>query len=520
MVPVLALMVIAVVLIALVSSSTSLSPDSRAVAKVNMPLGGGKIERAFVSQAPDNTPVPITIKDNRIWPRRLIPAGTRLLVEVVVKRPGSVSWLTGSTERVHLELTAPTATLATPYLTLPSGSPLRVRFSQPVQMVSYGQAGALHRHLLASPEQTVELTRNGSAGSEFIAAAPRTWERATATAVSWFPAGTHRASAVANPAPGSRIETSTPITLTFSQPVREALGSHLPPVSPDTPGTWHTVNDHTIVFEPQGYGYGLGATVTVPLPAGVQLVGAHGGSQPVATWTVPAGSTVRLQQLLSILGYLPFNVHYGSGAGVGLTPAAQEQAAVNPPAGTFQWRWANVPGDLRSMWQPGTYGTMTKGALMAFENNENLTTDGVAGPGVWKALIQAVIAGKRSSFGYTFVTVTEGSPETESTWHNGRVVVSGPVNTGIPGAATALGVYPVFEHALSVTMSGTNPDGSHYSDPGVPYVSYFNGGDALHGFLRGSYGSAQSLGCVEMPYSEASQVYPYTPIGQLVNVVS
>jgi lipoprotein-anchoring transpeptidase ErfK/SrfK len=49
-------------------------------------------------------------------------------------------------------------------------------------------------------------------------------------------------------------------------------------------------------------------------------------------------------------------------------------------------------------------------------------------------------------------------------------------------------------------------------------VSYFNGGDALHGFLRASYGSAQSLGCVEMPYSEAQAVYPYTPIGTLVNV--
>ncbi len=407
--------------------------------------------------------------------------------------------------------------LATPYLTLHSGAPLRVRFDQPVQMVSYGQPGALQRHLLSSPQQTVELPRTGAAGSELIAAAPRTWETAHATAVSWFPAGTSHASAVANPAPGSRIEPSTPITLTFSEPVQRALGGHMPPVSPITQGTWHTAGDHTIVFQPEGYGYGLGATVTVPVPAGVELVGAQGAA---ASWTVPGGSTLRLQQMLSLLGYLPFNFHYSSGSGVGLTAAAQEQAAVNPPAGTFDWRWANVPGALRSMWQSGTYGTMTKGALMAFENNENMTPDGVAGPSVWKALIQATIAGKRSTFGYTFVTVSEGSPETESTWHNGRVVASGPVNTGIPGAATALGVYPVFEHALSVTMSGTNPDGSHYSDPGVPYVSYFNGGDALHGFLRGSYGSAQSLGCVEMPYSEASQVYPYTPIGQLVDVVS
>ena len=31
-------------------------------------------------------------------------------------------------------------------------------------------------------------------------------------------------------------------------------------------------------------------------------------------------------------------------------------------------------------------------------------------------------------------------------------------------------------------------------------------------------GSAQSLGCVEMPYGEASQVYRYTPIGTLINV--
>ena len=111
-----------------------------------------------------------------------------------------------------------------------------------------------------------------------------------------------------------------------------------------------------------------------------------------------------------------------------------------------------------------------------------------------------------------------GSPETESTWHNGHVVVSGAVNTGIASRPTALGVYPVFEHAPSVTMSGTNPSGSHYSDPGVPWVSYFNGGDALHGFQRASYGTAQSLGCVEMPYAEAASVYRYTPIGTLVDV--
>ena len=60
-------------------------------------------------------------------------------------------------------------------------------------------------------------------------------------------------------------------------------------------------------------------------------------------------------------------------------------------------------------------------------------------------------------------------------------------------------------------MSGTNPDGSHYVDPGIPWVSYFNGGDALHGFVRGSYGFPQSDGCVEMPVANAADRVPVDP---------
>jgi len=56
-------------------------------------------------------------------------------------------------------------------------------------------------------------------------------------------------------------------------------------------------------------------------------------------------------------------------------------------------------------------------------------------------------------------------------WHDGKTVFTTAVNTGIPAAPTATGTYPVFEHLTSTTMSGTNPDGSHYSDPGIPDVS-------------------------------------------------
>jgi peptidoglycan hydrolase-like protein with peptidoglycan-binding domain len=327
---------------------------------------------------------------------------------------------------------------------------------------------------------------------------------------------------VATPAPGSRITPNTRITLTFSRPVSRVLGAHLPPVSPRTAGNWRRLNSHSIQFVPQGYGYGLGADVKVSLPSGVNLVGGQArGSDPVGQWLVPDGSTLALQQLLAQLGYLPVTFTPSSGSSdIAQTPAAEEAAIVNPPQGTFAWRYPDTPALLKSLWSPNSYSELTKGAVMAFEQDQGLPTDGVPGPDVWKALINAAVNGKKSTFGYTFVMVSEISPETIRVWHNGRIVVHGLANTGIAAAPTATGTYAVFEHIPVGTMSGKNPDGTTYHDPGIPYISYFNGGDALHGFIRASYGFPQSLGCVEMPYSEAGAVYPYTPIGTIVNVAS
>ena len=92
-------------------------------------------------------------------------------------------------------------------------------------------------------------------------------------------------------------------------------------------------------------------------------------------------------------------------------------------------------------------------------------------------------------------------------------------NTGVAGAATALGTYPVYARYQSTTMTGTNPDGSHYSDPGVLWVAYFNGGDAVHYIPRASYGSPQSLGCIELPYAAAEQAWGYLTYGTPVTVL-
>jgi peptidoglycan hydrolase-like protein with peptidoglycan-binding domain len=502
------------------SAKASLTADPVALAKIGLPLGGGKIESVVVLMGPQSQPVPVVVRnDTEIVPTKSVPAGTRLAVQVVVRRPGWISWLSGSTQRLTLTVMAPTASLRSHFVTVSRAGTLRLRFKHPISAYSYGPGPAhLHHVVLPAPSSVVTVPHNGAAGTLFMSASPRTWESAHTAAVSWFPPG-NSATAVASPAPGATIKADTPITLTFSKPVSRVLGSHLPPVSPTTQGIWHSLNSHTIQFRPEGYGYGLGAKVQVALPSGVHLIGGQAGSGGSnATWTVPAGSTTRLQQVLAMLGYLPLNFKYASSKGVALTPAAQEAAAVTAPAGTFSPRWSNIPSWFSGEWSPGSDGELTKAAVMAFENTQGMTADGVDGPQVWNALISAVIHGKRNGFGYTIVDVSEGSPESETTWHDGKTVVSGAVNTGIPATPTALGTFAVFEHLTVTTMSGTNADGSHYVDPGIPDVSYFNGGDALHGFIRASYGSPQSDGCVEMPYGEASEVYPYTPIGTIVHV--
>jgi L,D-transpeptidase-like protein len=509
--------VVAVGALVIANAHASLTADSNAIAKVGMPLGGGSIQSVTVVTGPHSQRVRVKVTHgNQIWPQKAIPANQKLEVDVVVKRPGWIGWLAGHTEKLRLTMMTPVASLRSHYLTVRASQRLMLHFKQPIRAYSYGPSGHLRRHVLAHPESAVPLPRSAAAGSTFVSAQPRRWEASSQALVSWFPAG-GKATVVASPSAGTTIKPTTPITLNFSKPVSKVLGAHLPPISP-AQGSWHTLNSHAIVFEPRGYGYGLASTVHVGLPNGVRLIGGQAGSTATGgSWTVPGGSTTRLQQMLATLGYLPLNFRY-SGSGVGTTEADQLQAAVKPPAGKFSWKYSNTPAALKGFWEPGAYGTVTKGALMAFENDHDMLDDGVAGPTVWHALIDAMIKGDKSSFGYTFVSVDEAS-QSLTLWHSGRTVISGtPVNTGIASAPTAAGTFPVYEHLPVTTMSGTNPDGSHYSDPGIPDVSYFNGGDALHGFLRAQYGFPQSLGCVEMPYSEAAAVYPYTPVGTLVHV--
>ena len=257
-------------------------------------------------------------------------------------------------------------------------------------------------------------------------------------------------------------------------------------------------------------------TLTVPAgPTG--LTGTHGAllAAPTSvTFTVAQASTERLQQMLAEVGYLPLSFTPSS-------PLASPAAAFTAQPGSFAWKWPGLPAELTSLWTEGSENVITKGAVMNFQSQSGLTVDGVAGKQVWSTLLADAAAQKTDADPYVWVFVSKALPEALTLFSNGVAdpqLTNVAVNTGAPGADTVDGTFPVFEHVPSSRMQGTNPDGSTYDDPAVPWASYFNGGDALHGFVRASYGSPQSNGCVEMPVATAAIVWPLTPIGTLVTV--
>ena len=325
--------------------------------------------------------------------------------------------------------------------------------------------------------------------------------------------------------PGSNsrgVNGTSPIQVDFSAPL--AAGSALPNVSPSVAGSWK-VAGRTATFTP-ATGFPEDTTVTVSIPSGSAGIQSAAGAKAGAGGNLAAGftrsfttawySTLRLEQLLAQLGYLPLT-WTPSGTPVQSADAAgQLAAAYNAPAGSFSWQ-SGYPSVLTTLWSEGTSNLIVTGAVRAFQSEQGLTMDGVAGPGVWSDLLKAVADGHSNGNGYTYAVASESLPETLTIWHDGRQVLSTPANTGIPEAPTAEGTYPVFEKLPFQIMQGTNPDGSQYADP-VSWVSYFNGGDAVHYFDRGSYGWPQSLGCVELPESTAETAYRYLSYGSLVTV--
>ena len=477
-------------------SGASLVGDDTALARVRTQLFAGHVEsvRAF---APDGRAIAVVVHGGRVTPREQLEPGETISLSVVVRRPGWSAWALGSKRHERLNVTTPVAHVVDRWPT-----ERLVRFDVPVSSVVIGG------HPVTTTSRTVAIPSKKSSGSVNVAAAARPWEKlGPPVRVTWFPKS-DRPVVLASPAPGAELDPLEPLHLTFSQSVSSVLGDDHPRLSLRQQGRWVQTDSHTLVFRPSGDGAPFDSDETVSFPKPVEVLGG-------TTWHVAGASFLRLQQLLAQEGYLPL---MWSGPDVGHSKRAELAAATTPPAGKFSWRYPNTPHELRALWTPGEPNTITRGAVMMFQHDHHLTVDGIAGPKVWHAVIADAIAGKLKFGGYSYVYVHRNVPQLLTLWHSGHVVLTSPGNTGVPAAPTALGTWPVFEHIPIGRMSGRNPDGSHYDDPGIRWISYFHGGEALHAFNRASFGTPQSLGCVELPLDQAAKVWPYTPIGTLVTI--
>jgi lipoprotein-anchoring transpeptidase ErfK/SrfK len=248
--------------------------------------------------------------------------------------------------------------------------------------------------------------------------------------------------------------------------------------------------------------------VQVPPKPPVISIGNHGNT------------ALYLNEALAELNYLP----------VTFTPAlkpdseekdeafANASAKEQPLPGTFVWKIPAIAPTLQSGWSASTMTTLTEGALMTYQQNRGLSEDGVAGPQVWNALAADLALHRKNPKGYMYITVEKRLPQTLKVWRDNKVVFTSLVNTGIAAAPSDNGTWPIYLRYSSQTMQGVDPSGHHYYDPGVPYISYYHGGEAVHGFWRNSYGWPQSLGCVELPVQNAKTVYSLVSYGTLVTV--
>ncbi len=111
---------------------------------------------------------------------------------------------------------------------------------------------------------------------------------------------------------------------------------------------------------------------------------------------------------------------------------------------------------------------------------------------------------------------------TKKMWafQNGQQVNSFLVSAGAPATPTPLGEYHVYAKFTSQDMRGTNPNGTKYFQPHVPWVNYFYEGSAVHGVYwhpLSWFGAINSShGCVGLPVDQAQWVFNWAPIGTTV----
>lgn len=99
-------------------------------------------------------------------------------------------------------------------------------------------------------------------------------------------------------------------------------------------------------------------------------------------------------------------------------------------------------------------------------------------------------------------------------YENGKVVYSYPISSGLVGHDTNLGHFRIYAKVALQDMGDPKLIKADYFTPNVPWISYFDADEALHGaYWHHNFGHRMSHGCVNMPIPAAKLVYTWAPIG-------
>ena len=146
---------------------------------------------------------------------------------------------------------------------------------------------------------------------------------------------------------GTNVVAGSTISVQFSTDL--APNSPMPTLSPPVAGSWAVLSPSLLQYQATGpLVPGATETITVPGRSQSGVIGSEGQhlTQTVTShFTVAPGSTLRLQQLLAELGYLPLTFTPTAP----LTSPTQEG---NDQVGTFSWRWPNQPARSRRCGRP------------------------------------------------------------------------------------------------------------------------------------------------------------------------
>lgn len=486
-----------------------LSRSKSALLKVST-LGLGSHVTATATTA-NGTVVPIAVKAGNLWPEATLSPNTS--VTVTVHDAGFLGWSATQTKTL---VTPAAPQLVSDTVKVPLDRSLVLTYNgsvADVMMASSKKTEAVNdsRHVAIGPT----LNRPNQRGVVEVAARARSWEKYGKIETVSYASVPYVTAALSQVSSSNSVPATAPLKVTFSTPMTEANVSEWN-MSPSVPGSWHKINDETYEFQPSGIGFTPASNITVTIPGGSSGPRAKDGSilssNTTLTYQVPAGLTETMQEWLAELDYLPVSFTPSSSAST-----ANWQAAYSAPNGSFSWRYADVPESLEDLWSPTNWSVITQGAVYSFEHQHGLALTPTPGAQFWAALRQAVIAHQVDTTPYAYIYVSETLPERLWLYVGGKVILTTLANTGIPQTPTTIGTFPVQIRTPFQIMKGTNPDGTPYADP-VHWINYFHGSEAVHGFLRASYGFPQSLGCVEVPIPEAQKIYPHLYIGALVSV--